>query len=395
MITRVIMPKAGQTVEEGTVVAWLKQVGERVEKGEVLLEVETDKATLEVEAPASGVLLAVLCEEGETVPVLTPIGLIGEEGDDVAAALRELEAESSAPAAAPPTEPAPPAPAAAPPPEASRRQAPARGEARGRPLASPRARRLARELGVDLASVRGSGPGGRITEEDVRAAASSAAGEAARLSPARSALAKAVTYSKQHIPHFYVKLTVQADRLVALREELKARLEVTLNDLFVAAVARAMMEFPEFRSRLEGDTVVRFDSANVGIAVATEEGLLVPAVPAAERLSLEELAGTLREVTRAARAGKVHSSVPATLTVSNLGAAGAEEFQAIINPPECAILAVGAVRDDVVVRDGRPTVAKVVTLTLSADHRLIDGLIAARFLARLKDLLESPEGLLQ
>jgi pyruvate dehydrogenase E2 component (dihydrolipoamide acetyltransferase) len=203
-----------------------------------------------------------------------------------------------------------------------------------------------------------------------------------------------MTYSKQHVPHFYLKLTVRAEGVLALREEMRTRFDLTLNDLVVAAVARTMAEFPRFRSRLEGEQVVQFESANVGVAVATEEGLLVPVVTGADGLSLEALAARLRQLTQDARAGKVHGAGQATLTVSNLGASGVEEFQAIINPPECAILAVGPVREDVVVHDGQPTVGKVMTLVLSADHRLIDGVEAARFLSRLKSFLESPASLL-
>jgi pyruvate dehydrogenase E2 component (dihydrolipoamide acetyltransferase) len=202
-----------------------------------------------------------------------------------------------------------------------------------------------------------------------------------------------MAYSKQHVPHFYLKLTVRAERLMALREEMRTRFDLTLNDLVVATVARTMAEFPRFRSRLEGDEVVQFEEANVGVAVATEEGLLVPVVTGADGLSLEALATRLRQLTQDARAGKVHGAGQATLTVSNLGAVGVEEFQAIINPPECAVLAVGAVRDDVVVGDGALAVGKVMTLVLSADHRLIDGVEAARFLSRLKAFLESPASL--
>jgi pyruvate dehydrogenase E2 component (dihydrolipoamide acetyltransferase) len=395
MVTRVIVPKAGETVEEATVATWFKRVGERVKKGEVLLEVSTDKATLEVEAPASGVLLAVLRQEGETVPVLTPIGLIGEAGEDIRAALVGIQAEAvtASPSAGSAAEVAGARSAVA----AADEAVTEKREQAGRPLASPRAARLAKELGVDLAAVSGTGPGGRITEADVKAASSALAtvAKGTPLSRARKAIASAMAYSKQRIPHFYLKLTVRAERLLALREELRSRFDLTLNDLVVAAVARTMAEFPRFRSRLEGEEVVQFGEANVGVAVATEEGLLVPVVTGADGLSLEALAARLRQLTQDARSGKVHGAGQATLTVSNLGPAGVEEFQAIINPPECAILAVGAVRDDVVVGDGQPAVGKVMTLVLSADHRLIDGVEAARFLSRLKSFLESPDRLIR
>jgi pyruvate dehydrogenase E2 component (dihydrolipoamide acetyltransferase) len=391
MVTRVILPKAGQTVEEATIVTWLKRPGEPVERGEVVLEVSTDKATLEVEAPASGVLLAVLHAEGETLPVLTPIGLIGEPGEDVQAVITSIEAEArtAGPSAGSTAD------ARAARPVAAGEAVTEKREPTGRPLASPRAARLAKESGVDLATVRGTGPGGRITEADVKAAASPARAPARGrpLSRARKAVASAMAYSKQHIPHFYLKLTARAERLLALREELRSGFDLTLNDLVVASVARTMAEFPRFRSRLEGEEVVQFEGANVGVAVATDAGLLVPVVTGADGLSLEALAARLHQVTQDARAGKVHAGGEATLTVSNLGPAGVEEFQAIINPPECAILAVGAVREDVVVRDGQPVAAKVMTLVLSADHRLIDGVEAARFLARLKSFLEAPESL--
>ncbi len=387
---RVTMPKAGQSMEEGTIVRWRKREGEPVEKGEILLEIDTDKATVEVEAPESGVLRKILHAEGETVAVLQPIAIIAGADDDIAA---ELAAAGTGPAAPDPAE---------------------------RTKASPAARGAAARLGVRLSSLGpGSGPGGRILSTDVAAAAAAqpaptpgparvpdpaptpipapavAEGATARpLAGMRRAIARSMTASKQSIPHFYARLTIDAGPLHVFYREQKAKCACTINDIVTLACARVIRDFPAFRSRVEDDQVVEYPAASIGVAVAVEEGLVVPVVLGADSLSLAQLAGETQRVVEAARKGKVVAMGRGVFTVSNLGSFGIEEFTAIINPPESAILAVGAMRESVVVRDAGIRPARVMTMTLSADHRLIDGLMAARFLTSLRQLLEAPEQLL-
>ncbi|MFN3685080.1 MAG: dihydrolipoamide acetyltransferase family protein, partial [Fimbriimonadaceae bacterium] len=275
--------------------------------------------------------------------------------------------------------------------------------------ASPAARAAAAALGVDLDSIpQGSGPGGRILREDVeRAAAQSkpaaperprppapqqpaSAGDRRPLSKMRRAIARNLTASKQQLPHWYLRTTVVADNLVAFHKREKALYPCSLNDVVVLAVARAILEMPEFRSRLEGEEVVTFDSVNIGLAVAVDEGLVVPVVRGVDRMNLKGLAAESRRVVEAARQGRLEGVGEGVFTVSNLGMFGVEEFAAIINPPEVGILAVGAVREEVVVQDGAMRPGRKMTLTLSADHRLIDGVTGARFMARVKELLEDP-----
>ncbi|MEJ5171693.1 MAG: dihydrolipoamide acetyltransferase family protein, partial [Fimbriimonadales bacterium] len=277
-----------------------------------------------------------------------------------------------------------------------------------RPKASPAARAAASALGVDLAALGpGSGPGGRILREDVERAAARLrpeptpptagpapaavlGGQRRPLSKMRRAIARNLAASKQQLPHWYLRTTVVADNLVAFHKREKALYPCSLNDVVVLAVARAILEMPEFRSRLEGEEVVTFDSVNIGLAVAVEEGLVVPVVRGVDRMNLKGLAAESRRVVEAARQGKLEGVGEGVFTVSNLGMFGVEEFAAIINPPEVGILAVGAVREEVIVQDGAMRPGRKMTLTLSADHRLIDGVTGAKFMARVKELLEDP-----
>jgi len=398
---QVTMPQAGQTMEEGTIVAWLKAEGEAVKKGEVIAEIETDKAVFEFESPEGGTLLKILQPEGATVSVLTTIALIGEPGEDVEATLRGLLAAAPKPT---PSESAP-----APSTGAEGVQAGAvPGEGEGVELkVSPAARKLARELGVDLSKMAlGTGPGGRITADDVEkfagargaTAAEAAAGAAASavrrpMSKMRKAVAGAMQASKQTIPHFYLRVTIDARPLLAFWEAQKAAFPCTITDVLIFAASRALMEFPQLRSRLETGEIAEFPSANIGIAVATDEGLIVPVVVGAEGMGLERIAAEARRVIDAARGGRLEGLGKGVFTITNLGMFGVEEFAAIINPPEAAILAVGAVREDVIVEKGVVHPGRVMTMTLSADHRIVDGAVAAKFAARLKGLLESPEAI--
>jgi pyruvate dehydrogenase E2 component (dihydrolipoamide acetyltransferase) len=455
----ILMPKAGQSMTEGRVVAWLKKEGDAVARGEPLLEIETDKANLEVEAPESGVLRRIFVAEGEVCDVLAPVGVLGGAGEEIdfealrkegappssaaadaaakksagaalAAAAPRGEPARSEPAAGAALAPSPAAPlAGARAPEAGNGAAsvagtlqsaaaislPPRRDAAGRRVAaSPLARRLAAERGIDLQALRGSGPGGRILRRDVEAAppaATAGNGQAALLelrgakpypppSPRppsrvplggmRRAIASALQQSKSSIPHFYATMAI--DMAAALstrsRHEREGR-RITVNDLVLAACARALVDEPRVNCRVSDEHIDYPQHANIGIAVGSDEGLIVPVILRAERYELAALAEESRRVIELAQAGKLVGAGQGTFTVSNLGMFGVESFTAIINPPEGAILAVGAIAQQLVPAGGGFFPRPILRVTLSADHRAIDGLLAARFLARLKHLLES------
>ncbi|HEY3266304.1 MAG TPA: dihydrolipoamide acetyltransferase family protein [Armatimonadota bacterium] len=387
----ILMPQPGQSMEEGTIVRWLAREGDQVRKGDILFEVETDKAVLEVEAADSGRLARIVAKDGVTLPVKSLVGV-----------LAETDAEADAFLAGAPQAVAPNVAGEAP----ARERTPAVEPARsGRVAASPLARKAAAQCGVSLESIaHGSGPRGRILLADVEAAVHEAAAEpepeprsprppepgAERvpMTRMRKAIARGLVASKQTIPHFYVKLTVDAGPLMAFYRAEKAVYPCSLNDVITYACARLLTEFPAFRGRVDGDDVVTFREANIGIAVGTDEGLTVPVLRGADSRNLKGIAAETRRIVEAARAGRLEGAGEATFTITNLGMFGVEEFSAIINPPEAAILAVGAVREDIVVKDGAIRAGHRMTLTLSADHRLIDGLLAARFMARLKEMLE-------
>jgi pyruvate dehydrogenase E2 component (dihydrolipoamide acetyltransferase) len=403
------MPQASNTMEEGTIVRWLKKEGDRVEQGEILLEIETDKATIEVESPAAGTVRALLVPAGEIAPIHAPLAILAEPDEPIETALAEAKAQLNQSVASAPATPSAPA-------EAHKSEIPnpksqiatAALSTGGRLKASPAARRLANEQTVDLAAVpTASGPTGRILSTDVLAAAEKGplaeirnpkseigAGPGRPLAGIRRAIARNLTLSKQTIPHFYMKLTVDADPMLRLYKAGPGRSPFSLNDIVIAGCARCMTEIPVFRSRLENDRIIDYPTANVGIAVGTDQALVVPVVVAADQLSLRQLGATTRRLVADARAGKVANSGQGCLTISNLGMFGVEEFSAIINPPEAAILAVGAIREQVVVENGAIRPGRVMTAIISADHRLIDGMAAAKFLARLKQLLEDPSQLM-
>ena len=391
----ITLPQAGQSMEEGTILLWHKQEGEQVEKGEILLEIETDKATLAVESTHSGTLRKILCPEGETVPVLTVLALVGDANEEVpsrwvegpeepAPGLAAKSAEANRQSSAQTQVPSP-----SPDPEVPRLSQP------GRLKVSPSARKAARDHGIDLATLgTGSGPKGRILVSDVvRAAGATLKSVRRRMTPMRKAIARSVSLSKQTIPHFYVRLTIDAGPLLAFYKEQKNASACTLNDIVALACGRVLRDFPSFRSRIDQDEVVEMPSANLGIAVGTEEGLVVPVITGADRLTLGQLAAESRRIIEMTRRGKVEGMGKGVLTITNLGMFGVEEFAAIINPPESAILAVGAVRENVIVQDGAMRAGRLMALTLSCDHRLVDGLLAAEFLGRLKKALEDPASL--
>jgi pyruvate dehydrogenase E2 component (dihydrolipoamide acetyltransferase) len=384
----VLMPQAGNTMEEGTIVAWRVKVGDCVAVGQVLCEIETDKATVEVEATHAGQLAQIVADTGAVVPVKQPIAYLASE-DARAADL------------------AFPSTAELPHPESRRVKA------------SPMARKIAAERGIDLARVApGSGPGGRILSTDLAGLSAKClqptpakivtppsptlAGAIRRpMSKMRKAIALNLQTSKQTIPHFYVKATINADPLLAFYKAQNPATGCTLNDVLLLAVGRVVGEMPAFRSRADGGGggggggILEMPSADIGVAVTVPEGLVVPVVLGVHALTLPQLAAEARRVVDAARNGKLENLGKAVFTISNMGMLGVEDFAAIINPPESGILAISAIREDVIVKDGALRPGRVMSLTLSVDHRVVDGAVAAQFMNRLREILESPDTLLR
>ncbi len=429
------MPQMGQSVEEASIVKWFKQEGDRVEAGEPLFSIQTDKAEVECEAPASGVLRKILLEPDLVVPVLTVIGLIGEPGE----ALPEGAGTTSP---APPSTPEPesgPAPAAAVAPVVA-----AAPEAQGGTFASPRAKSVAGELGVDLAKVKGSGPGGRVLEADVRAQASQlesvritptarrvasmagvdvttvagtgiggkimkadvtaasakpaaapqplGANQRIPLTPMRKIIAKRMSESKFNAPHYYVTVEIDMAAAKAFRAKCQG-FTPSFNDLVLGATVKALRDFPGVNARWVGDAIEQVADINLGVAVALPAGLIVPVLKQAQTLSLEGIAGACKTLVDKARNGKLlpDDFTGNTFTVSNLGPFGVDHFTAIINQPDSAIMAVGQMKDRPVVVDGGIFIRPIMKATISSDHRVIDGAVAAQFMGRVKQILEAAE----
>ena len=383
-VTSVILPKLGLTMDEGRVVAWLKEEGDPVEAGEVLFEVETDKATMEVESPVAGYLRRVLVAAGEDVPVTTVVALVSTTVDEPVTV-----PEAAATTAPPPAVDTPPRGPAA----------PAGGEERI--VASPAARKRAAELGIDLSRIRPA-TGARISIDDVEAASAAgtsavagraasaprAAGESGRppLSRMRRAIAERMTQSFRDVPQFSVSREVDMTAAAAAR----TAAGVSYTDVLISVVAHTLRDHDRLAMRYEPAGLVAADGIHIGIAVALEDGLLVPVLRDADSKELAEISREREELQAGARAGKlpVEALSGAVFTISNLGQQGVDRFTAIVNPPEAAILAVGRVRDLAVVRGAEVVVAPVVSLTLSVDHRVVDGAPAAAFLADLAGRLE-------
>ena len=405
MATEVKLPRLGQGMESGTIVKWLKAEGEPVKKREPLYELDTDKVTQEVEAEADGVLLKIVVDEGE-VEVGRTIAVIGKEGEDVpdlaaSSAPESSNGSSAAPAAAEPKAEA----------EAPSEPAPSASEPTGgRVKASPLARRIAREKGVDIAQVRGTGPDGRVIAEDVEKATAAPAPAAApatsfapagepetiELSSTRRTIARRLTEAWQ-APVFQLQVTADMTAALAVREALVARLregetKPTVNDLLTKLVAAALVRHPAVNAHFADDRIVRFPSAHVGIAVAAPAGLIVPVVRDADRRTIAEIAAARADLVGRAREGKLRREDldGGTFTISNLGMFGIDRFVAVLNPPQAAILAVGQVSEQPVVLDGELVARSVAHLTLTCDHRAIDGADGAEFLQTLKGLLEQP-----
>jgi pyruvate dehydrogenase E2 component (dihydrolipoamide acetyltransferase) len=395
--TEVKLPRLGQGMESGTIVKWLKAEGEPVQKGEPLYELDTDKVTQEVEAEASGVLLKIAVQEGE-VEVGRTIGVIGEEGESVADAPSE-----QAPAPAKQEQPA--EPNAEPKAEAEPEQA-AAATTNGRVKASPLARRIARERGIELSAISGTGPDGRIVAEDVEKAQSGAQAPAAAaaaprgevesrpLSNVRKTIARRLTQAWT-VPAF--QLTVSADmtranELVQKQRELNPDVRITITDVLTKVSAHALMRHRDMNVQFADDALLVFPSADVGIAVAAPQGLVVPVVRGAERLTIAQIAEVRADLVGRARDAKLRTEdlEGGTFTISNLGMYDIDQFIAVLNPPQASILAVGSTRDQVVPRDGDLLVLPLMTMTLTCDHRAVDGATGAEFLKTLKAFIEDP-----
>ena len=472
MATQVVMPKLSPTMEEGQLSRWLKKEGDKVSTGEPIAEIDTDKATMEAQALTNGVLRKILVGEGETVPLGAVIAIIGDADEDISALLSQqtptaagdgkkadeqpapaddgqpAQADAGGaqpPAQTQPTAPPPPAEAATPPPATGAQPAAAGGaeqssgngqqpQAEGRMLVSPVAARMAAEAGINLRSLSGSGPGGRIIKRDIEAAmkggqappqptpqpqvaepqsgfapaqqqqqppAQAPAIEGAApyreeaVSTMRATIARRLVTSIGPIPHFFLTIEVEMDRAVELRRqlnELDPEMKVSVNDLIIKVVAAALMQHPAVNASFNEKTLRFYERADIGVAVAIEDGLITPVVRSANTKSIGQISREVRELAERARSRKLKPEeyTGATFSVSNLGMLGIEEFTAVINPPEAAILAVGAMQPKPVVRDGEIAVRQMMRVTMSCDHRVIDGATGAKFLQTFKKILENP-----
>ncbi len=426
------MPALSPTMETGSLARWLVKEGDSVVSGDFLAEIETDKATMEIESIDEGVVGKILVAEGaEDVPVGTLIMVLLEEGESAS------DIDESAVAPAPTPAPAPVAAAepkkVATPRAATAAAAPTPAASGTRVKASPLAKRLAAEAGIDIAALGGSGPGGRIIKADVEAAksgaapvarapaaATAAAGmgevlpppdgvpyEEARLSGMRKIIAKRLTHAKQTVPHFYLTVDAEIDRLLELRKRLNAKLadegnakdkttKISVNDFIIRAVAVALMKVPDANVQFGGDVMYRFSRADISVAVATPGGLITPVIRGAETKGLAEISAEVKDLAARAQEGKLapEEYQGGTFSISNLGMFGVKEFSAVINPPQGAILAVGAGEPRAIVRHGAIQSATVMSMTLSCDHRAIDGAVGAKFLGVLKGYLEEPGSML-
>jgi len=411
------LPKLSPTMEEGTLVAWTKKEGDEVDVDDLLAEVETDKATMEFRSFDRGVLLKILVPEGETLEPDVPVAIIGKAGEDISDLLAQV-ATRSAPESAPESVPASvsapvPASVSAPAPVPASESAPALAPVSGgRILSSPLVRRLARERSIDLSVVQGSGPRGRIVKRDVDSYEASSVGFAAvsgeRLPPRvekassmRRTIARRLTESMQTIPHYYLTIDADIGPLSDARRAMNAELEaagqkVSLNDLIIKAAAVALRRVPEVNASWMGKEIHYHQVVDISVAVAVEEGLMTPVVRDADRKGVAQVAEEVRDLATRARDRKLQPEemTNGTFSISNLGMFGIEEFTAVINPPEGAILAVGTIRNEPVVEDGAIVPGRRMRFTMSCDHRIIDGATGAKFMAAFKGIIESPLNML-
>jgi pyruvate dehydrogenase E2 component (dihydrolipoamide acetyltransferase) len=448
MATQVVMPKLSPTMEEGQISRWLKNEGDKVSMGEPLAEIDTDKATMEMQALGNGVLRKILIKAGESAPLGQPIAIIGEADEDISALLGQASSgASSSKEAAPQTSEArvderttsaqesqPTSPEASKAAASGNGAQAAKGEASGndRLIVSPLAARMAAEAGINLRSLSGSGPGGRIIKRDIEAAmqagvkqetsetgaaqapqrhlravqpgaqpAQAPAVEGASTyrdeptSVMRQTIARRLVTSIGPVPHFFLTTEIEMDKVVEMRRsinELDAELKISINDVIIKIAAAALIQHPQINASFQDRNIRYYEHADIGVAVAIEDGLITPIVRAADQKSLSQIAAEVRELAERARSRKLmpEEYTGATFSISNLGMLGIDEFTAVINPPEAAILAVGAVTPKPVVRDGQVVVRQMMRVTMSCDHRVIDGATGARFLQTFKRILENP-----
>jgi pyruvate dehydrogenase E2 component (dihydrolipoamide acetyltransferase) len=425
MATNILMPALSPTMTEGTLARWLKKEGETVKSGDVLAEIETDKATMEVEAVDEGVLGRILVADGTTgVKVNEPIAVLVEQGEAVPAAAAPAPAPAAAtpsPAAPAPAQPAPAPPAPAP---AAKPNGHDAGE---RIFVSPLARRMALQAGIDLAGIKGTGPNGRIVKVDIEAAQKAPAAAApapAAAAPApkpaapaitaphtlapnstmRKVIARRLTEAKQTVPHFYVSMDIEIDALLKLRADLNARsakdgpaaFKLSVNDLVIKAAAVALRRIPKVNSSYTEDAAVLYDDVDISVAVSIADGLITPIIRKADQKGLAAISNEMKDLAARAKAGKLKPEEfqGGGFSISNMGMYGVTNFAAIINPPQSAILAVAAGTQRPVVKDGALAVATVMTCTLSVDHRVVDGALGAEWLAEFRRIVEDPLSLM-
>lgn len=405
------MPKLSDTMTEGVVAEWHKNIGDSVESGELLAEIETDKATMEFESFSDGTLLHIGVQAGEGAPVDSLLCIIGEKGEDIAALLQEATAPTpaeepvpAAPSPEPVVEPVPAAvPAAAP--QTPPALAPAAASTNGRLKSSPLARRMAAEKGIDIASVAGSGEGGRIVKRDIEnfqpaAVSTPAMGGAEerftekQVSQMRKTIARRLSESKFTAPHFYLTIDLDMDNAIAARKGINAvdGYKVSFNDFVIKAVATALKKHPEVNSSWQENVIRTNEHVHIGVAVAVDEGLLVPVVRHADLKPMSTISAEVREFAGKARDKKLQPKdwEGNTFTISNLGMFGIEEFTAIINEPDACIMAVGTIRQEPVVKEGQIVIGNRMKVTLSCDHRVVDGALGAQFLQTFKLHMENP-----
>jgi len=402
------MPKMSDTMTEGVVVKWLVKEGDQIKSGDIIAEVETDKATMDFECYSKGTLLYIAVKEGQSVPVDGVVAVVGQPGEDFHSLLSGSPAADTTVAAvveAPATQ----APAAV----SAPLQQPSAPLSTDRILASPLAKKLAADKGIDLAAVKGSGENGRIVKQDVEAfqgmpamvsapaiavVSGTESYEEVPVSQMRKTIAARLSDSKFSAPHFYLTIEINMDKAVAAREQMNqiSEVKISMNDLVIKASAAALRKHPKINSSWLGNTIRYNHHINIGVAMAVEEGLLVPVLRFADQKNLSQISSEVKDYGARAKAKKLQPQDWAgnTFTISNLGMFGIEEFTAIINPPDACILAVGAVKDTVGVVNGQIQPVKVMKVTLSCDHRVVDGASGAQFLQTLKQLLEEPVRLL-
>ena len=393
MISEVTMPSMGADMTEGTIVKWLKKEGDEVKRGDKLAEIETDKTVVEMECYNDGILKKIIVNEGQAVPVGDLIAYIGDANDEVPDNSTDVSNNS--------------APVDAIVDEAPEKQATSEPINTGKVKASPIAKKLANELGVDLSSISGSGPGGRITREDVEAASSGGStssnetekidSNSIPLTPMRKAIAGVVSKSKSEIPHFYISNSANMTEVIKKRSEFNQanNVKVSVNDIILFAVTQALKKYPKFNSSFNQDSLIEHKNINIGMAIALPVGLIVPAVLGCEDKGLMEISNAAKDLAGRAKGNgsplTQEENNGATFSVSNLGMFDIDEFVAIVVPPQSAILSVGKANDEVIVEDGNMVISKIMKMTLSVDHRVNDGAEAAMFLGELKQILENPD----